>query len=246
MKRYNYFSCLIQVIILITIFSPIIASSMEPVAFGEIKSSGGVQIGSSTGKWVQVQDVYPLLKNTRIRTNDGVVFITTRDGSRIDLSKETEASIDAAKGSYSVALENGTVSFNITPSTSLAITTRGAIISVAQQVGGYYSLVAGVGAPSFTNIKGMVFSGPKGTFIKSISGRINVSGPALQARVLNAGESLFASLEGGEKALGYIPATTGSDSGAIQVMITGAFFTGATMSAIESFRGHGIHSRAGF
>lgn len=246
MRIYSTFIIFLLAITSANLLSSQNCLAQESYAFGEIKSSGSVQIGSSTGKWVQIQDIYPLLKNTKIRTNDGIVFITTREGSRIDLSKDTEASIEAMNNNYPVNLVNGTISFNITPSSSLTIVTKNATISVATQVGGYYSLVAGPGAPDLTNIQGMVFSNAQGTYIKSINGRINISGSSLQARVLNTGESLFASADGGDKPLGYNPANPKLSTGAIQALITGAFFTGATITAIEAFRGDGVHSPSGF
>ncbi|MEW6053143.1 MAG: FecR domain-containing protein [Nitrospirota bacterium] len=216
------------------------------MAFGEIKSTGGVEISSSTGKWSRVPDIYPLFKSSKIRTSDGVVFITTKDGARIDLAQATEVSIEAAQGNYSVALEKGTVLFAVPPSASLTVTTKEATVSVTRQTGGYYSLVAGPGAPSFKNIQGMIIRGPEGTFIRSLHGGIAVSGPALEARILNTGERLFASLEGEDKALGYTPAENGLNDASIQLMITGAFITGAGVTALDSYRGDGVHSPAGF
>lgn len=248
MERYRFLitCCALFAAVLTGVcFSPG-ASAQDSVAFGEIKSAGGVEIGSSTGKWSRVPDIYPLFKTSKIRTSDGVVFITTKDGARIDLAQATEVSIEAAQGNYSVALEKGTVSFTATPSVTLTVTTREATVSVTRQISGDYSLVAGPGAPSFKNIQGMITTGSKGTLVSSIYGRFAVTGPALEARVLNTGESLFASAEGDGRTLAFTPAETGLSTAAIQAMITGAFITGATVTAIESYRGDGVHSPAGF
>ncbi|MCG2720964.1 MAG: hypothetical protein L6290_02955, partial [Thermodesulfovibrionales bacterium] len=176
----------------------------EPLAFGEIKASGDVQIRTSTAKWNKLQEVYPLLKSTGLKTVEGIAAITTREGSRFDLSINTEAAIEASDGSYVLTLTQGTVSFSIAPSTSLTVITKDADISVSRQIGGYFSLVAGPGVPSLATIQGMVVSNSEGTLIRSMTGRIQVNVKGLQARVINTGESLFASAGSGKTA-GMIP-----------------------------------------
>jgi ferric-dicitrate binding protein FerR (iron transport regulator) len=232
------------ILFMVIIFSPVQASSGEILAFGEIKAAGGVQMVSSTGKWVQVMEVYPLLKSTKLRTNEGVVFITTGNGSRVDLSKQTEAEIGARDGSYKINLEKGTLSFDLTPSTALTIITKDATISVARQTGDYYSLVAGVGATGLDNIQGMVFVKEGGTFVRSIQGKINVAEAGLQTKVLNTGESLLIAQEedDDDMAAVYPQWTTGHTQG----LVLGAFFTTATITAFEAFRGGGVASPSGF
>ncbi|MEW6068892.1 MAG: hypothetical protein AB1610_11445 [Nitrospirota bacterium] len=191
---------IIWIFIFTNFISPITASAQEPMAFGEIKSAGDVQIESSTGKWIKALDIYPLLKYTKLRTIDGVAFITTVDGSKIDLSEKTEVTIEAATGSYTINLEKGIISFNIKPSATVVFITRDATISVSPQVGGYYSLVAGPGAPilaqDLANIQGVISCDEKGTFIRSISGKLKVIPEGLEARILDSGGSIFASSAG--------------------------------------------------
>ncbi len=249
MKKYRFVSLILVSTLTLSdlIFAKQVAAQ-EPMAFGEIKPASVVQIESSTGKWADMQDMYPLLKNTKIRTKEGIAAITTKDGSKIDLSMNTEAAINSLNGSYTINLTNGTISFNITPSMSLTIMTKEATISVIQQVGGYYSLVAGVGAPAFSNTQGMVFNNDKGTLIRSISGRINVGIHGLQPRTLNSGESLFASLEGNSNK-GMIGNETGDPrnySKLFRGLIIGTFFTTGTVIAFDSFRGGGVASPSGF
>lgn len=218
----------------------------EPVAFGEIKASGYVQIRTSTAQWNRLQKVYPLLKSNGLKTGEGIAAITTREGSRFDLSNNTEAAIEVSDGSYVLTLTQGTVSFSITPSTSLTVITKDADISVSRQIGGLFSLVAGPGVPSLANIQGMVVNSSEGTLIRSMAGRIQVNMKDLQARVVNTGESLFASAGGG-KSTGMIPLSGESTNTILkQALITGAFFTTGTFVAIDAFRGDGFKSRSGF
>jgi hypothetical protein len=216
--------------------------AQESIAFGEIKASGNVQIQSSTGKWTETQPVYPLLKNTKFRTNEGIVLITTKEGSRIDISKDSELTIDAMSGSYRVNLVKGTISFNIASSVSFVVITPEATVSVSQQVGGYYTLVAGPGAPNPVSIQGMVFRNDKGTFIRDISGKMNITHVS-KTLVLDTGETFFAAAEGHDKAAGALP--TGN-ANLTKGIIAGAFFTTGAITAFEAFRGTGRASPNGF
>ncbi len=249
MKKYRFISLMrILSLILANLMSAVQVAAQEPVAFGEINPAGVVQMESSTEKWAEMQNMYPLLRNTKLRTKEGIAAITTKDGSKIDLSMNTEAAINALSGSYTINLANGTISFNITPSTSLTVITKEATISVIQQVGGYYSLVAGVGAPAFSNTQGVVFNSAKGTSIRSMNGRIKVVINGLQPRTLNTGESLFASLEGnGNKGIiGNETGDPGNYSKLFRGLIIGTFFTTGTITAFDAFRGGGIASPSGF
>lgn len=246
MKRHHFIPFipfLIAALFLSFIISSTNVSAKEVMALGEIKATGMVSIESSVGKWVELRDAYPLLKSTKLKTNEGVVSITTKEGARIDLSRNTELSIDAASNSYTLTLAYGTVSFNIMPSSEFIIITKDATISAGRQVAGYYSLVAGPGAPRLPNIQGMVFSDSKGTLTRSITGRINVSGKGFQAKALDSGESFYASVEGDKVPPGYTPAA-GSGEWLAKGLILGGFSIGAGLTANESFRGHGYHSKS--
>jgi hypothetical protein len=232
MKKFRFISL---VLIPSLIFSNFIfatqISAQEPVAFGEIKAAGAagaVQIESSTGQWVEMRDVYPLLKNTKLRTRDGIVSITTRGGSRIELSKDTEVAFEALNGGYTINLKQGTLSFNLTPPESLTVT--------AAQV-----TVSAVTNPE--NIRGMVICSEKGTEIRSISGKINVSYLGSNIKILAAGESLFVSAKGQVIAAAAGAATTGTTAGTTigttGLIVAGALVTTGIVVAVSALGGGG-------
>jgi ferric-dicitrate binding protein FerR (iron transport regulator) len=194
--------------------------AQEPLAYGEIKASGGVLIESSNGKWLKMQDVYPLLNETKLKTGDGVVFITMKDGSRIDLSKETEAALKAQKSAYTSNLAKGTLSFKVTPFSTLTIVTPHATISAI---------------PNPSDIHGIVSCTDKGTEVRSITGKINVSYNS-QKKLLYTGERLFATPAGAEgtstaATIAGVPlATLATTLGALVIA------AGCTIIAVEAFR----------
>ncbi|MEW6570642.1 MAG: FecR domain-containing protein [Nitrospirota bacterium] len=220
-------------------------SAARPMAFGEINATGNVQMESSSKKWMPLQGIYPLLKNTKLKTGEGVVFISTKDNSRIDLSRDTEADISAEEETFRVSLRQGTIAFNIDPSASLTVTTKHATVSVEQQIANY--LVAGTGVAGVKNVQGMVLLTDRGTLIRSVSGKVRVVANGLQAKVLNTGENLFVSEENEKIPVAADPADPVWTTGHIQGLIIGTFFTSVTISALETFRSKGgIKSPSGF
>ena len=219
--------------------------SQENITYGEIRSTGTVLIQSSTGKWTQIPQVYPLLNNTNIKTQDGIVKIITRIGSHIDLSKDTLADINAKEQDFEINLKTGTISFIVNPSETLKIITKDVDISISNQITGYYSMVAGPAAPRVAGIQGMVSVTEKGTLIRSIDGKMNIMQNGKQVRLLNTGETYFASAEGSPSVFG---ATGTSKSLILSGIIAGVFVTGATVLAFDAFRGdhHHVESPSGF
>ncbi|MEW6417106.1 MAG: hypothetical protein AB1480_03175 [Nitrospirota bacterium] len=230
-------NCFISAILLFSfIFTNFIPTTQvlayEPLAFGEIKVSGEVMIESSTGSWMRLQDVYPLLKNTKLKTGDGVAIINTKNGSIINLSKNTEATIEPLNEGYTSNLEKGTLSFNIniTSNTSLTIITPHATVSAV---------------PNPSSIKGIVLCSNKGTEVRSISGKINVSFHGLPPKALNTGEHLFVSSETSwETATAATVPATGTEAGmGIHTIIaTGLVVSGGLFIAVEMFREEDVAS----
>lgn len=240
-KNYN-----ILVIILFNFFLlfPNHLKAGENLSFGEMRSSGKVYIESSTGKWQDIQPVYPLLKNTKLRTTDGVVLITIKDGSRIDISRDSELSIELSDSKYILNLLKGTITFNINSFTDFSILTPEANISVGKKVGGIYSLVAGPGAPNQTNIYGMVLRNDQGTFIRSFSGKLMIKHNARNV-LIDSGETFFAGL-GGDTIPPGSSNISGSGSYLGPTIVLGGFSAIVGGLSFEAFRGTGHASPHSF
>jgi hypothetical protein len=202
--------------------------AQESLAYGEIKTSGEVLIESSTKKWLKMRDVYPLLDETKLKTVDGAVIIAMKDGSRIELSKETETALKAQKGAYTSNLAKGTLSFRVIPSATLTIITPHATISAI---------------PNPSNIQGIVSCTDKGTEVRSVSGELNVSYNSRE-KLLDSGERLFASPAGAEGTR-TAAAATGKTTAGIKplTLVLGAIVVGAgTIVALSSFGGNGSNN----
>jgi hypothetical protein len=230
MKTYRFISLILIPTLIFTnfIFTTHVLAQ-EPIAFGEIKASGVVQIESSTGQWVKMQDVYPLLKNTKLRTGEGVVFITMKDGSRIDLSKGTEAVIDVLDGSYTINLAKGTLYFDMLPSATLTVITPRTTVLTGQNP---------------KNNQGIIVSSDKGTEVRNIAGNTKISFCGLQPRALADGESLFVSTKGECKAIAAAEAggkgtAGGTDKKLSTTLIIGGLATAGIIVALSALGGGG-------
>jgi len=185
MKKRNRFISIILIFSLVFMNFVFTAQvlAQEPMAFGEIRPIGDVMVGTSTNEWLKLNDIYPLLKNTKLLTKEGTAFIATKDKLKIRLLENTEASIVTENSNYSVNLTNGALSFSAIPSIPFSIIAAQATISA-------------VPGTNYTNIEGMVRSSGQGTEIRCISGDIKVSRLGSRDKTLKAGEKLFVSSAG--------------------------------------------------
>jgi hypothetical protein len=233
-ERYRFVSVLL--IISLTFMNSIFITQVlaqEPVAFGEIKPIGDVMVGSSTNEWVRLNDIYPLLKSTKLLTKEGTAFIATKDGLKIRLLENTEASIVTENSDYSVNLTKGALSFSTIPSLPFSI--------IAAQ-----TTISAVPGTNSTNVEGMVHSSGQGTEIRCISGDIKVSFLGSDDKTLKAGEKLFVSSSGavGEAATETKKETkeaqvTESKSHHLRNIVIGSLvIAGGTIAALAAF-GHG-------
>lgn len=185
--------------IILTVFSLVTiggVSAQNLGVFGEIKSTGKVFIGSSSGNWSPAMPAYPLLQDTGIRIEDGSASIFLKDGSRVDLSRDTIVSISGEAPNYTINLAKGVLVFSITPTSSLAVSTPSASILVNSKDG----IVQKVGHEKSSRILGVISSNEKGTEVRSISGRIVVASSTAGTKTLVTGESMLVGPESNYKA----------------------------------------------
>jgi FecR protein len=184
-KSYRMISYFIVFIFLLVSIAGVSAQNVS--VLGEIQSSGEVFIGSSNGKWSPAMSTYPLLQDSGIRTEDGRASIFFKDGSRVDFSQDTIASITGEAPNYSIHLAKGVIAFNVTTASSLSVSTPSANISVNSRDG----LVQKVGYEKPGRVLGVISATEKGTEVRNISGKILVSASATGSRQLVSGESVL-------------------------------------------------------
>ena len=231
----------LAVYVLILVFSLVnIAgvSAQSISVLGEIKSSGKVFIGSASGKWSSAMPTYPLLENTAIRTEDGSASITFKDGSRVDLSRDTIATVSGSSADYMITLAQGVIAFNIGPSSSLSVTTPTAHVSVNSK----NALVQKVGFEKASRVLGVISATEKGTEVRNISGKILVNASTSGTRTLASGESVLIGQDNNFKVYKTQSVTGGAPNGRVdvnQAVVLVSFGAGAVWAYFEAKDGEG-------
>jgi hypothetical protein len=170
------------------------ASAQTVAVLGELQSTGKVSIKSPADKWTPAMPTYPLLQGAGIRTEEGSTSVFFKDGSRVDLSRDTIVSISGEMRDYSIHLAKGVIAFSIRPLTSLSVSTPSAGISVNSKDG----IVHKVGHNEKSSpVLGIIAANEKGTEVRNISGRITVTSSAAGRKTLVTGESMLVGSDSG-------------------------------------------------
>ncbi len=241
----------ILVILLLAAFSfSIIApvSAQSIVVLGEVKVSGKVSIESTSGHWLSAPATYPLLQNTGIKTDDGSAALYFKEGSRIDIAKNSLALVDGSSSQYTVHMSKGTLAFNMAPGASLSVQTASASVSINKKS----SLVQKVSLEKSGRVLGVISSTDKGTEVRCISGRIAIDVTPTETKLLSSGESMFVDANSTYKvwntqAVASEDGKRGSGSGSSGENLTagiigGVFVLTAGVMSFDVWRGnHGRH-----
>jgi hypothetical protein len=118
---------------------------------------------------------YPLLNNSGIKTEDGIAAIFFKDASRLDLSRETIVTVAHSSSTHSIKLSHGIVLFNISPSSSLSVSTASA------------DILASAGKEA---VAGKITVRGPCIEVESFAGDIQVTPPVLGTRLLRTGENV--------------------------------------------------------
>ncbi|MBI5848222.1 MAG: FecR domain-containing protein [Nitrospirae bacterium] len=225
-------------------FSVIAPVSAQSIAvLGEVRANGKVSIESTSGQWLSAPATYPLLQNTGIRTDDGTASLYLKEGSRIDLSKDSLALIDGSSSNYAIHMSNGTLAFNVAPGASLSVQTTSTTISVNRKS----SLVQKVSLEKSGRVLGVISATDKGTEVRCISGRVAIEVTPAETKLLSSGESIFVDANSTYKvyhtqALASEEEKSGPDPGSSRGKLTaaiigGVFLTTAGIISFDVWRG---------
>ncbi len=169
--------------------SPILAQTV-PV-LGEMRTTGRVLIEESKGKWFTAMPTYPLLEDTNIKTEGGTVSFFLKDGSRIDLGKDTTAVVGGSAGNYIISLSKGLLAFNVSSLSSCSISTPSAAISMSREK----NLLQKVSSEKAERVLGVISVSEKGTEVRTISGKLHVSISRSESILVSAGEGIIVGAE---------------------------------------------------
>lgn len=249
MTHKNIIAMLLLAAFSFPIAAPVSAQSIA--VLGEVKANGKVFIESTGGQWLSAPATYPLLQNTGIKTDDGSAALYFKEGSRIDISKNSLAVVDGVGSQYTVQMSKGTLAFNMAPGASLSVQTATASVSVNKKS----SLVQKVSLEKSGRVLGIISSTDKGTEVRCISGRVAIDVTPTETKLLSSGESIFVDANSKYKVYntqaivpdksddrnkggaGWTGGTSGDDLTA--GIIGGVFLTTAGIISFDVWRGSG-------
>ena len=158
--------------------------AQDDLALGEMRIYGNVFIRSSTGNWMPAPSSYPILQNTVISTEKGSVSLYYKDGSRIELSESTRASLGRANSGNTVHLTKGKLAVNTSPGSSFIFSGGATDIVIKSSFG-----KGGVNPAE--RFLGVVSSGDKGVEVQSISGTASLKVNGSMTKDIPSGSSIF-------------------------------------------------------
>lgn len=158
--------------------------AQDELALGEMRVYGDVFIRSSTGNWMPAPNSYPILQNTEISTKKGSVSLYYKDGSRIDLSESTMASLGSANSRNTVHLAKGKLKVNTSPRSSFIFSSGTTDIVIKRSFGKRDV------NPS-ERFLGIVSSDDKGIEVQSISGVASLKANNSMTKDIPSGGSIF-------------------------------------------------------
>jgi hypothetical protein len=159
---------------------------------GTVLGIGQAELESMPGKMTTLDtNTYPLFPDSRLRTRDGRISVTLRDGCRIEAYKNSELSIRGGKETYWIDLERGSIAFSFPFTSSVTIITPSATIET-----GPSALIKRVDYTKEGNLKGVILIDEKSnTQVISISGEIVVRDSRGNLQILASGKGLYISAD---------------------------------------------------
>lgn len=162
------------------------ASAQSVLAVGEARMKGKSYLKSAGEQWIAAPSTYPVLQDTAIRNEEGSADVYFRDGSRVAISRNSEAVISGSLNQYLINLVRGSVAFAIAPGASLSVGAGSASVTI----NGNKKIVRKVSHETPGHIRGLVTLGKSGIEVRSISGTVSVAVNDAAVRDLNAGEAM--------------------------------------------------------
>lgn len=179
--------CLLVSVICLSVITVVPhANALNELALGEMSIYGDVFIRSSTGNWMPAPSIYPILPNTEIRIEKGAASLFYNDGSRIDLSESSMASLTLVNSGNRVYLSKGKASVNTMPGSSFIFSHGASDIVVTSPPGNQ-------GKSSAERFLGIVSSDDKGIGMQSIAGSASVTINNALPTDISSGGSIFVS-----------------------------------------------------
>jgi len=98
---------------------------------GSAVGVGNASMKTALDTWMPVEGkTYPVVDGSAFKTNEGTLYIGTKDGAALELGKKTGALLRGAIKNYRMQLDIGTVGFKVYQGTGLSVSTPSTTVVV--------------------------------------------------------------------------------------------------------------------
>jgi ferric-dicitrate binding protein FerR (iron transport regulator) len=164
-----------------------LASAAEgtPRVLGSVVALGKASMKTgSLDRWVVVDEkTHPVIDGAALKTEDGTMSVTMKDGANIEVGKRTDLVLNGSEGSYLMRLQLGTIAFKIYEGTGLFVTTPSTSVVVQRASGA----IATARHTAKEEISGIITHDGKETQVICQRGKFSVMRASAETLILSEG-----------------------------------------------------------
>lgn len=183
-RRWMRVAMLVPGLLLLISTSLLIAAEGSPRVLGTVTAMGHASMKGALDRWVPVDEkTYPLVAGAALRTELGTMSMLMKDGTSIDIGKQTNLIVNGTLNSYLMHLQLGTMAFKVHPGVGLTVTTPSTSVVVQRVSGG-----AETARYTFKDeVSGIITHDGKDTQVVCLRGKFSVVPANAETQLLTEG-----------------------------------------------------------
>jgi hypothetical protein len=108
-----------------------LAADGGPRVLGTVVAVGKASMKAALDRWVPVDEkTHPVVDGTALKTEEGTMSITMKDGAGINMSKKTDVVVGGTLSNYAMRLQLGTIAFKVYEGIGFSVTTPSTTVVV--------------------------------------------------------------------------------------------------------------------
>jgi hypothetical protein len=165
----------------------VLAADGGPRVLGTVVAAGKASMKAALDRWVPVDEkTHPVVDGTALKTEEGTMSITMKDGAGMNMSKKTDVVVGGTLSNYAMRLQLGTIAFKVYEGIGLSVTTPSTTV-VVQRV----SAASGNPRRTFKDeISGIITHDGKETQVVCLRGKFGVIPANAETRILTEGSTV--------------------------------------------------------
>lgn len=165
----------------------VLAADGGPRVLGTVVAAGKASMKAALDRWVPVDEkTHPVVDGTALKTEEGTMSITMKDGAGINMSKKTDVVVGGTLSNYAMRLQLGTIAFKVYEGIGLSVTTPSTTV-VVQRVS---SATENSRRTFKDEISGIITHDGKETQVVCLRGKFGVIPANAETRILTEGSTV--------------------------------------------------------